>query len=63
MHFYITSTDYDNAYNTAVERIKNEWKNAFDDCGGFDEWAGDVLGDFLDEFLNTLGIQEINEND
>ena len=62
MQIYINSEEYDNAYNAAVEHIKNEWKDAFDDCGGFDDWAGDVLTDFLDEFLTNLNIREIDED-
>lgn len=59
---HITSNEYDNAYNTAFEYIAREYKDAFEDCGGIDSWAGDVLGDFLDKFLATLNIYEIDED-
>ena len=58
----ITTKEYVNAYNAAVEQVMETWQGAFDECGGFDEWAGDVLDDFLDEFLIALGIQTINED-
>lgn len=58
----ITTKEYINAYNTAAKQVIETWQGAFDECSGFDEWAGDILGDFLDEFLATLGIQTINED-
>lgn len=60
---HITSDEYDNAYNTAFEYISSEYEGAFEDCGDIDEWAGDVLEDFLDKFLATLNIYEVEDKE
>ena len=61
MHFAITEEDFNKAYNTARESIEELW---FDDFGpegeeDFEGWAGDVLYDYLGEFLHALNISVV----
>lgn len=53
----ITNKDYEKAYDYATEVVIDTWQGAFDEWGGFEEWAGDVLVDFIDAFLDKIGVK------
>lgn len=52
--------EYTKAYNAAAEYVMKEWP-VISREEDFDKWAGDVLSDFLDKFLETLNIYEADE--
>lgn len=57
IHFAITEEDFNNAYDDAEKVIKDEWHNNFGSEGeDFADWAGDILYDYLNEFLRALNI-------
>ena len=57
MHFAITEEDFNTAYDDAAKVIKDEWQNNFGSEGeDFEDWAGDILYDYLNEFLSALDI-------
>jgi predicted RNA-binding protein associated with RNAse of E/G family len=60
MHFAITEEDFNKAYDEAAEIIKEEWHDNFGPEGEvFEEWAGDILNDYLNEFLRALNISVV----
>jgi len=60
MHFAITEEDFNNAYDDAAKVIKDDWHNSFGSEGeDFEDWAGDILCDYLNEFLRALNISVV----
>ena len=48
--------DYDMAYDAGVRFIEEQWPEVLKVTNGFDGWAGDMVGDFVDAFLDALHI-------
>ena len=52
----LSPKDYDMAYDAGVRFVEEQWANQLKLDGGFDAWAGDMVGDFVDAFLDALCI-------
>ena len=61
LHFAITDEDFNKAYDAARESIEKLWHDDFGPEGeeNFEDWAGNVLYDYLEEFLRALNISII----